>query len=66
MMDHVFKIVPDSEAEKYFMENINPKCKDGVKVRLGALFGKPWNEYVLTHDDYIRCQKFIKVLKGEA
>lgn len=66
MKEHVFKIMPGTEAEKYFMDNIMPNCKDKVTCRLGTLFGHPWNEYVLTRRDYIRCRKFIKVLKGEA
>lgn len=61
-----FKFIPDSEAEKYFMENIVPKCKDGVKCYLGAIFGVPWNTYEITCSDYIRCRRFIKTLKGES
>lgn len=66
MKDHVFKILPDTEAEKYFVNNIVPKCKKQVHCRLGAIFGMPWNEYIITHRDYIRCRKFIKILKGES
>lgn len=66
MSNHVFKVLPESEAEQYFVKDIMPHCKDRVICRLGVMFGRPWNEYEITHDDYDRCQKFIKVLKGES
>ena len=47
---HVMKIVPDSEAEVCFMNLLNEVGvnHDSVICRLGALFGKPYNEYVLS------------------
>ena len=66
MKNHVLKILPNSEAETYFVNEIMPNCKDKVICRLGMMFGNYWNEYEITHDDYKRCQKFIKILKGES
>lgn len=65
MKNHVLKILPNSEAEQYFVNDIMPNCKDKVICRLGIMFGVSWNEYEITHDDYKRCRNFIKVLKGE-
>lgn len=63
MNNHVLKIEPYSEAETYFTNEFIPKCKDEVKVRLGSVFGMPWNEYEITHDDFIRCRDYIKSTK---
>ena len=61
---HVLKILPDSEAEEYFIKDIMPLCKDKVAVRLGAIWGMDWNEYVVTHEDYLRVGKQLKELRG--
>lgn len=64
MGKHVLKIEPDSEAEKYFVNDIMPNCKDKVICRLGIIYGVLWNEYEITHDDYNRCREFIKRKRG--
>ena len=65
MSNHVLKIEPNSEAEKYFVNEIMTNCKDKVICRLGIIYGLEWNEYEITHADYIRCQKYIeKMRKG--
>lgn len=35
--NHVLRIEPDSEAERYFIETCMPICKDQVAVRLGEI-----------------------------
>lgn len=47
---HSLKVVPDSEAEVYFMSLLNEVGvnHDSVICRLGAIFGKPYNEYVIS------------------
>lgn len=60
MEKHVLKIENNSEAENYFVNELMPHCKDGVICRLGSIFGRPYNEYEFTHDDYIRIQNYIE------
>jgi hypothetical protein len=64
MENHVLKIGPNSEGERYFVDEIMPNCKDKVLIRLGMIFGNPWNEYEITHEDFLRCREFIKAKKG--
>lgn len=65
MDNHILRIKPYSEAEDYFVNTFVPICKDKVYCSLGGIFGKPYNEYVITHDDFIRCREFIlKTKKG--
>lgn len=47
---HVMKVVPDSEAEVYFMSLLDEVGvnHDSVICRLGTIFGKPYNEYVIS------------------
>ena len=47
---HSLKVVPDSEAEVHFMNLLNEVGvnHDSVICRLGAIFGKPYNEYVIS------------------
>lgn len=47
---HVMKIVPDSEAEVYFMSLLDEVGvnHNSVICRLGSVFGTPYNEYVLS------------------
>ena len=47
---HVMKIVPDSEAEVYFMSLLNEVGvnHNSVICRLGSVFGTPYNESVLS------------------
>ena len=47
---HVMKIVPDSEAEVYFMSLLNEVGvnHNSVICRLGSVFAAPYNEYVLS------------------
>jgi hypothetical protein len=63
-MDYTYTLVPFSEAEKYFCEVITPKCKDKVKVILGAIIGLPYNQYTISARDRFRCRKEIRILKG--
>lgn len=63
-VEHELYVVPDSEAEKFIAKEISPKCEGVIKCRLGGLFGEPYNTYVLTHKDYIRCKNEIEKLKG--
>lgn len=60
MSNHVLKIEPYSEAEEYFINELMSICKDRVSVRLGTIFRLPWNEYEITHDDFIRIRDYIK------
>lgn len=60
MEKHVLKIKPFSEAERYFKDTYIPICKDEVICRLGSDVGQNWNEYEITHEDYIRCQTVAK------
>lgn len=64
MENHVLKIGANSEGENYFVKEIMPNCKDKVIIRLGSLFGVNWNEYEITHEDFLRCREFIKTKKG--
>lgn len=63
-MNYTYTLVPFSEAEKYFCEVITPKCKDKVKVILGAIIGLPYNQYTISARDHFRCRKEIRILKG--
>lgn len=60
MKNHVLKIEPNSEAERYFINTLIPICEDGVKCRLGNIYGMPWNEYEITDNDYYRCRALLK------
>lgn len=64
MKRYIFKIKPDSAAEKYFVNELMKECKDKVICRLGYIFGRDWNEYEVTHDDYIRIETYNKKKKG--
>ena len=55
-MKHVLRVLPDSEAEEYFMKTYIPICKNKVICRLGLIFGWDYNEYEITDDDFKRCQ----------
>lgn len=59
MKKHVLKITPNSEGEYYFINKLIRVCKDGVICRLGSTFGRDWNEYEITHRDFLRVQEFI-------
>lgn len=61
---YTYTLIPFSEAETYFCEVIVPKCKDNVKVILGAVVGLPYNQYIISARDRLRCKKEIRVLKG--
>ena len=65
MNKRVLKVIPHSEAEDFIVRKITPNCVDEVAVRLGVLFNKPYNEYVLTENDYSRCRDLIIELRGE-
>lgn len=59
MAVHILRVEPHSEGEKYFVDKLMPIAKDKVTVRLGEIFGFPWNEYEITHDDCIRIMEHI-------
>ena len=59
MANHILRIEPRSEGEEYFVNELIPIAKDEVKVRLGKIFGFSWNEYEITHDDFIRIKEYI-------
>ena len=57
---HELHIEPGSEAELYFMEYIIKICKDRVGCRIGAVFGRGYNTYVITDEDYRRVQQYLQ------
>ncbi len=60
------KVVPYSPAEDKFVNKLMPVCKDKVVCRLGALFGWPYNEYVITEEDFQRIKTEILKEKKES
>lgn len=63
---HVMKIVPDSEGEKYFMsllEKVGVK-PESVTCRLGEIFGKPYNEYVISDGLYNQIREYLLTNEG--
>ena len=61
----VIQIVPDSEAEMFFIKVLMPVCKDKVICRLGVLFGWNYNEYEVTRNDSKRIANYVKSKKGK-
>ena len=61
--NYTLKIESDSEAEKYFCNDLMKLCKDKVTCRLGVLYGVPYNEYVISENDYMRIREHIKSKK---
>lgn len=57
-MGKIFKVIPDSEAEEYLMK-LFKYCKDGPICRLGALFGRYFNEYEISTEDLNRIKEAI-------
>lgn len=60
-MKHILRVLPDSEAEEYFIKKYMPICKDKVICRLGLIFGLDYNEYEITDDDFKRCHNLIEL-----
>ena len=63
---HSLKIEPGSEAELYFMNalkkvNVKP---ESVICRLGAIFGTPYNEYLISDGLYSRIAEYLEEQKG--
>ena len=60
----------NSNAERYYMENIVPKLKDKHSCLLGDIFGlynedgKPINGYIISKRDRRRLKKDIDILKN--
>ena len=57
-----------SNAEKYFMKNVAPRCKDNISCKLGEIygvfneFGNPINTYTISGEDRKRTDKYFKKL----
>lgn len=64
MNNHTLNIKIGSEGEQYFVNELMTHCEDKVIVRLGDLFGWPYNQYEITHDDYLRISDYIKTRDG--
>lgn len=62
--EHVLYVEPESEAEEFIIKTIQPKCKDGIAVRLGAMWGSAYNGYVISDSDYWNNIDDISKLKG--
>lgn len=52
-------IVPDSEAERYFCNELLAVTKDSKSVRLGEIWGVPYNTYIISEDDFMRIRDYI-------
>lgn len=62
------KVVPNSEAEDYFIEELMHHVvlpKGSVTVRLGAMWGVNYNEYIMTAEAYQIFKNYIKVKKSK-
>ena len=62
---HTMKVVPNSEAEKRFMEllkkvDVKP---DSVICKLGDVFGVPYNEYILSDGLFRQIQDELRKVK---
>lgn len=53
-------VVPLSEAENYFVNELLSQTKDKVAVQLGEIFGRPYNTYIISEDDFMRIRSYIK------
>lgn len=58
--NRVVKIEPDSQAEEYLIELFSKAGVHGVRCRLGAIFGKPYNEYEMLEEDYQKIREYLK------
>lgn len=63
---HIMKVEPFSEAEEYFMDllkkvEVKP---ESVICKLGTVFGKPYNEYILSDGLYNLIQTYLLETKG--
>ena len=57
-------IMPLSEAENYFVQELLSQTKDKVAVQLGEIFGRPYNTYTISEDDFMRIRSYIKAKEG--
>lgn len=59
-------VVPDSEAERFVVNEIVPKLKDGCSVILGALYGATSNMYGISERDRNRViiSRLVKEFEG--
>ncbi len=67
MAIHMLKIYPGSEAEDRFMNllkevDVKP---DSVICRLGSVFGKEYNEYVISEGLYQQIQEHLLKIREE-
>ena len=53
-------VEPGSEAEKHFVKDLMPICKDEVKVFLGEIVGLNYNRYTISNEDYLRIRNYLK------
>ena len=60
MPNHILKIKPYSEGENYFVNELMLICKDKAVVRLGEIWGFEWNEYEISHNDYMMIKEYIQ------
>ena len=56
---HTLKIMPNSMAEEVFITELAAVCEDGVRCCLGEPFGKPYNEFIISQDDYERIRDYL-------
>lgn len=61
--EHNIDLMPDSEAERYFINAVMPICKDEVACQLGELFSRDFNRYIMSHRDYKLAKPLINVIK---
>lgn len=62
------KVVPNSEAENYFIEELMHNVvlpKGSVTVWLGTELGTNYNEYIITAEAYQIFKNYIKVKKSK-
>lgn len=63
---HMMKVEPFSDAERYFIEllrrvEVKP---ESVICRLGSVFEKPYNEYVISDGLYNQIRDYLFESKG--
>lgn len=63
MKQHSLKVEPFSEAEAHFMELMRANNLSGVKCKLGALWGKPYNEYIIDDKAFNAIKNYLKTKK---
>lgn len=63
---HIMKVVPFSEAEERFMELLSlvEVKPESVMCRIGSIFGKPYNEYVISDGLYNQIREYLLMNEG--